>query len=72
MTFVPIVFTDNRDSACRNAEVLNGLGSITLKLYHGTLARKAEPIDEYTPGLSDQAPLYRGLEDQLDKTERAA
>lgn len=70
--FVPLVFTDDASRACRNQQIIDGLGSIKLELYKGEMAQEAVPVVQYDPGLTDQSPIHSGMMTELDMTERAA
>lgn len=69
--FVPIVFTDNESLACQNEKIINGLGTIELKFFHGTIGGQITS-GHYAAGPVDQSPIYRGLAAQLNRTERTA
>ncbi len=69
--FVPMNWTDNPKLACRNDDIINGLGTITLHLCKGKIICTA-PNPSYYPGPVDQSPIHRAHEAELDMTERTA
>ncbi len=72
LDFVHMNWTDNVDLACQNDQILNGLGSIVVKFYRGTIGAKSRK-PRYSTGPVDQSPIYTGFKARLGMlTERAA
>ncbi len=72
MLFVKMNYTDNVDIACRNQDVLHGLGAIKLNIRPGQLGTQIVVNPTYPSGPVDMAPVLRALEPDLDQTERTA
>ena len=69
--FDTIQFTEDETIACRNAKVLDGLGTLKLKLMYGTAGSKPVENPTYPTGPIDQTPIHRALATELEVTERA-
>lgn len=68
---VPINYTDNVSLATRNANVLDGLGTVELTLNYGVAGSEPSLNPVYSPGPVDQAPVMRAAVQEV-LTERAA
>ncbi len=67
-----MVYTEDGDLACRNVDVLRGLGTIKLSLHNVKVSKAPLKNPSYPDGPIDQAPIPRALEAELDMTERTA
>lgn len=70
LVFTPLKFTENVNLACKNKAVLDGLGTIELKIEPGTLSNTPVTHPWCQQGPVDQSPIYRGMKDDFDMTER--
>lgn len=69
--FTPLEFTEEKDLACTNADTLRGLGTLELSLRYGTMAKQELLDPTYPRGPWDRSPIYQGMKDRYDMTERA-
>lgn len=68
---MPIEYTNNESLACKNENILNGLGTVSLQLFYAQVGEESLPVD-FPAGPVDQSPIYEGLKSELDLTERTA
>jgi len=66
------VFTSDASRACRNKEVLDGLGTIKLDLFHGEVGKPVLNNVSYYKGPEDQSPIHKTHQPDMDMTERIA